>query len=180
MNRNRFRLFSSDLVTIIASASCRECGSRGLLFILTHFSCAPVSAPFAPILSPSSSVPQGPSSSWARVCILSALMIRLLSELERATLFTCSVNSSWCVPHFSDFLKLCVRSQGVCLDVRFSLSKGMTVEGFLSAQRCFISPQSFVQLVSVCRSCQGQAFKFVWLGLHVSNLIVWNLCSVLI
>ena len=123
MNRNRFRLFSSDLVTIIASASCRECGSRGLLFILTHFSCAPVSAPFAPILSPSSSVPQGPSSSWARVCILSALMIRLLSELERATLFTCSVNSSWCVPHFSDFLKLCVRSQGVCLDVRFFIVK---------------------------------------------------------
>jgi len=32
----------------------------------------------------------------------------------------------------------------------FSLSKGVTVEGCLSAQWCFISPQSFVQLVSVC------------------------------
>ena len=38
----------------------------------------------------------------------------------------------------------------------FSLSKGVTVEGCLCAQRCFISPQSFVQLVSVYRNCQGQ------------------------
>jgi len=31
----------------------------------------------------------------------------------------------------------------------FSLSKGVTVEGCLSTQQCFISPQSFVQFKGV-------------------------------
>ena len=181
-------------ISVLQVAST-EALSRGLLFILPHFARPPLSPcqaslslcqaspvtlspPLSPCRHPSRPVrslvgfPRQPAlCPWAKVFILSGLMIRLLSELERATLFTCSVNSLWRVSHLSDSPNLCVRSQGMW----FCIVKGVTVEGCLSAQRCFISPQSFVQLVSVCRICQGQAFKFVWLGLHVSNLIVWNI-----
>ena len=78
--------------------------------------------------------------------------------------------------HLSDFRKLCMRSQGLPRCAVFHCQKVWRLKAaWVSAQRCFTSPQSFLQLVSVCRSCQGQTFKFVWIALHVSNLIVWKI-----
>jgi len=110
---------------------------------------------------------------WAKVFIRSGRIIRLSSPAEKV------MKTSWRHLLFTFEWQLCVWSQGLPRHAVLGLprcavlllSKGVTVEGCLGAQRCLISPQSFEQLVSVCRSCQGQ---FVWLGC----MFLERLCSV--
>jgi len=97
--------------------------------------------------------------------IVSGLMIQLLSLAERSILLTLSANSSWRVSRFSNSPNRYVRNQSLTRCATLLLSKGVTVQAYPSTQQ----PLSLVQLVSVWRSCQGQAFKFVWFVFYVCN-----------
>jgi len=70
-----------------------ELHSRGLLFILTHSPCAPVSVPFAPLsqskplVFPNSLCPHA-RKPWARVLILSGWIFLLSHHLQRELFYS--------------------------------------------------------------------------------------------
>ena len=114
--------------------------SPGSLCVSQHLCLSPSSPPFArppvalsvcvEVLSESRNLPMPVSKG-----ILSGLIIRLSSLVERAILLTLSVNSSWCVSRFSHSPNLCVRNQSLTRCAILLLSEGVTVQACPSAQR---------------------------------------------